>query len=216
MPKLLPQVTTSRIPARKLCGNQQRLSLAGIERRLSMAAMKVIYLANRELFKKVHRIAASVRATKAIGASRPMGESDPARVSSIMLKAHTHLGMLVRGAVPADDEETHDYLCHIVGISQIRVMDIALANKAQGGIAAANDLLLTLNAAAQGLLRARQRHAKTGAWGLDGPAIEALRESLDIYEEVLRASSVTQMEQAQGARPRALQRQQAQREGVAA
>lgn len=207
MPKLLPQVTIGRIPARKLCRSQQRPSLAGIERRLSMAAMKAIYLANRELLKKVHRIAASVRATKAIGASRPMGESDPARVSSIMLKARTHLGMLVRGAVPAGDKETHDYLCHVVGISQIRVMDIGIANKSQGGITAANELMLTLNAADQGLLRARQRHSKTGAWGLDGPAIEALRGSLDIYEEVLRASSAMQMEHAQGTRLRTLQAQ---------
>lgn len=152
----------------------------------------------------------------ALVSRQPMGQAFPREVEQTMLKAHTHLGMLVRGAVPADDEETHDYLCHVVGISKIRVMDIGLANKAQGGIAAANDLLLTLNAAAQGLLRARERHAKTGAWGLDGPAIEALRESLDIYEEVLRASSATQMEHAQGARLRALQAQLVKLEGVAA
>jgi hypothetical protein len=124
--------------------------------------------------------------------------------------------MLVRGLVPTGDEETHDYLCHIVGVSQIRVMDIGLANKATGGIEVANELLLTLNAAAQGLLRSRQRHAESGRWGLDGPAIEALRGAIEIYEEVLRASSAQQMEHAQGARLRALQRQQAQREGVAA
>lgn len=64
--------------------------------------------------------------------------------------------------------------------------------------------------------RPRQRHAESGRWGLDGPAIEALRGAIEIYEEVLRASSAQQMEHAQGARLRALQRQQAQREGVAA
>lgn len=148
----------------------------------------------------------------AIVARQPMGEALPREVERIMLKAHSHLDMLVRGLVPTGDEETHDYLCHVIGVSQIRVVDIGLANKATGGVAIANKLLLTLNAAAQGLLRSRERHAKTGRWGLDGPALEALRGGLEIYEEVLRASSAQQMEHAQGARLRALQMQQAKRQ----
>jgi hypothetical protein len=215
MPKLPSQVTR-KIPARKLCRQQQRPRLPGT--RNHPVAMYFRYAAMRALplLKKMTDQAEAGRAAKALGSSRPMGESDPANVRDLTLKAGTHLDMLVRGLVPAGDEETHDYLCHVVGISQIRIMDVGIASRATGGIATANELLLTLNAAAQGLLRARERHGKTGAWGLDDPAIEALRESLDIYEEVLRASSAMQMESAQGARLRALQRQQAQREGVAA
>lgn len=141
-----------------------------------------------------------------IESRRPMGEALPHEVQRILLKAHSHLDMLERGLVPAGDEETHDYLCHVIGIAQIRVCDIGMANKASGGIASANELLLTLNAAAQGLMRARERHAKTGRWGLDGPAIEPLRASLEIYEQVLSASSAQQMEQAQGVRLASLQR----------
>lgn len=216
MPKLPPQVITSRIPARKLCRSQRRARFAGlvcVRRRMSDAF--VLWL-HRGHLKRAVRIVRGQFATQALGNRRPMGESDPARVRDIMLKAGMHLDMLVRGTVPASDVETHDYLCHIVGISQIRVMDIGLANRESGGVSTANELLLILNAAAQGLLRARERHGKTGRWGLDGPAIEALRGSLDIYEEVLSASSAMQMERAQGVRLRSLQRQQARREWVAA
>lgn len=208
MPKLPSQVTR-KIPARKLCRQQQRPRLAHIKQRFQpfMLRRGLVQLGAQK------RLQSPVAA---IVARQPMGIALPREVTRIMLKAGMHLDMLVRGLVPAGDEETHDYLCHVVGVSQIRVMDIGLANKANGGIATANELLLTLNAAAQGLLRTRERHGKTGAWGLDGPAIEALRGSLDIYEEVLRASSAQQMEHAQGARLRALQRQLAEREGVAA
>ena len=205
MPKLPSQVTR-KIPARKLCRQQQRPRLAHIKQRFQpfMLRRGLVQLGAQK------RLQSPVAA---IVARQPMGIALPREVTRIMLKAGMHLDMLVRGLVPAGDEETHDYLCHVVGVSQIRVMDVGLANKANGGIATANELLLTLNAAAQGLLRARERHGKTGAWGLDGPAIEALRGSLDIYEEVLRASSAMQMEHAQGARLRALQ---AQLKGVAA
>ena len=208
MPKLPPKVTI-KVRSRKLCRQQQRPRLAHIKQRLQpfMLRRGLVQLGAQK------RLQSPVAA---IVARQPMGIALPREVTRIMLKAGMHLDMLVRGLVPAGDEETHDYLCHVVGVSQIRVMDVGLANKANGGIATANELLLTLNAAAQGLLRARERHGKTGAWGLDGPAIEALRGSLDIYEEVLRASSAMQMEHAQGARLRALQRQQAEREGVAA
>lgn len=168
------------------------------------------------LLKKMKYQAKAGRAVKALGNSRPMSESDPERVRDLMLKTRMHLDMLVRGLVPAGDEETHEYLCLVIGIAQIRVVDIGLANRASGGIDTANELLVQLNAAAQGLMRARQRHGKTGRWGLDGPAIEALRGGLDIFEEVLRASSAMQMEHAQGARLRMLQIQQAKRQGVAA
>lgn len=215
MPKL-PSPVISRIPARKLCRHQSPLSFGSLLcARRRMADDFVLWL-HRGHLKKAVRIVKGERATRALERSQSMGEALPREVEQIMLKAHAHLDMLSRGAVPADDEETHDYLCHVVGIAQIRVADIGLANRRSGGIDTANGLLLTLNAAAQGLLRARQRHAKTGKWGLDGPAIEPLREALDIYETVLSASSAQQMEHAQGARLRALQMQQAERVGVAA
>lgn len=215
MPKI-PLHVISRMLARKPLRQQKRPSLPGT--RSHPVALYCRYAAMRALplLKKMKDQAEAGRAVGALGSSRPMGESDPVRVRDIMLSIRTHLDMLVRGLVPAGDDRTHDHLAHCVGVCQIRVMDIGLANRATGGINAANELLLTLNAAAQGLLRSRQIHANTGHWGIDGEAYEALLNALEIYEELLRASSAQQMDHAQSARLRALQMQQAQREGVAA
>lgn len=187
------------VTIRRLCRSQQLPSLAHIRQKFQpfMLRRGMAQLgAQRRLRSPV----------AAIASRQPMGEAKPGEVQRILLKAHSHLDMLERGLVPAGDEETHDYLCHVVGIAQIRVCDIGMANKAAGGIASANELLLTLNAAAQGLLRARERHAKNGKWGLDGPAIEPLRGALDIYGAVLNASSAQQMEQAQVVRLASLHR----------
>lgn len=187
------------VTIRNICRTQQLPSLAHIRQKFLpfMLRRGLVQLGAQR----------RVRSPAAVIESRqPMSEAKPHEVRRIMLKAHSHLDMLERGLVPPGDEETHDYLCHVVGIAQIRVCDIGMANKASGGIDAANGLLLTLNAAAQGLMRARERHAKTGRWGLDGPAIEPLRASLEIYEQVLSASSAQQMEQAQGVRLASLRR----------
>jgi len=184
---------------RQICRSQQLPGLAHIKQKFQpfMLRRGLVQLgAQRRLRSPVSVIASR----------QPMGEAKPGEVQRILLKSHSHLDLLERGLVPAGDEETHDYLCHVVGVSQIRVCDIGMANKAAGGIDAANHLLLTLNAAAKGLLRARERHAKGGKWGLDGQAIEPLRASLEIYEQVLNASSAQQMEQAQGVRLASLQR----------
>ncbi len=212
MPKL-PTPVTIHISARKLCRRQQRPSLTHVRRRLSDGF--VLWL-HRGQLKKTVRTVKGERATRALERSQPMGKAMPREVERIMLKARMHLDMLIKGAVPDADEETHDYLCHVVGIAQIRVCDIGLTNRMTGGIETANDLLVTLNAAAQGLLRARQRHEKAKRWGLDGPAIKPLREALDIYETIMEASSAMQMEQAQTVRLDKLKKQQAERAGAAA
>jgi len=190
------------VTIRNICRDQQPPSLAHIRQKFQPFILRR-GLAQLGAQRRLRSPAA------AIASRQPMGEAKPHEVRRIMLKAHTHLDMLERGLVPTGDEETHDYLCRVVGISQIRVCDIGVANKDSGGIASANELLLTLNAAAQGLMRARERHAKADKWGLDGPALEPLRGALDIYETVLNASSAQQMEEAQGVRLRYLQMEQA-------
>ena len=185
---------------------QMRPSLAGIRRRVTDAALWVRcrYQLGRKVLLQAHKQDKASRATVSIKRSRPMAESEPGLVRELMLKANMHLDMLVRGALPKSDIETHDYLAHIIAISQIRVIQIGVANKANG-MTEANDLMGCLNEAGKGLLRARQRHTKTGKWGLDGPAIEALRDAIGIYEEIMRASSSLQMEQAQDIRIQELQ-----------
>lgn len=50
------------------------------------------------------------------------------------------------------------------------------------------------------LRRARDRWQRTGKWGLDGPAMQEIRDAISVYEEVLLASSPMQMHEADGTR----------------
>lgn len=118
------------------------------------------------------------------------GEEPSANTADhIMVKAHTHLDMLMRGQLSTGDTETHDYLAHCIGIAQIRTLDI--------GGPLANDVMQDLNDAAMALRRTRDRWERMGKWGLDGPGLQALPVALDHYETILRASSPQQMENAQ-------------------
>lgn len=187
---------------RTVARHSQKLpSLADIHRRVTDAALwvKCRYQLGRKVLLQAQKQDKANKATVSLKRSRPMAESEPGLVRDIMLKVNMHFDMLMRGALPKGDIETHDYLAHIIAISQIRVIQIGVANKASG-MTEANDLIGCLNEAGKGLLRARQRHSKTGKWGLDGPAIEALRDAIGIYEEIMRASSPLQMEQAQDIR----------------
>lgn len=200
----LPAIATSPLPARRMCRNQRIPDLSHIRQKFRPHMIRV----GLALLGQRRRQQSPMHA---IMSRRPMGEVMPREVERIMLIAHSHLDMLERGLVPSADAETHDYLAHCIGVAQIRVCDIGIADRANGGIEAANELLVTLNAAAQGLLRARSRHARTGKWGLDGPAIEPLRSAIDIYETVLYASSAQQMEHAQSTRLSQLQAGMAER-----
>lgn len=96
------------------------------------------------------------------------------------------------GIVDDGDTKIHDDIAHFVGVSQIRIRDI-------GGPDAAK-VINELNKAARAILRARERHKRTGKWRLDGPAILELDYALEVYTEVMRNSSPQQMEDAQGKR----------------
>ena len=119
-----------------------------------------------------------------------------------IINARLTLKMLIDGTVAVDDTDQHDLMAHVIGIAQIRTLDI--------GGSGANDVLATLNTAAQALSRCRARWEKLRKWGLDGPGIVAMREAVDIYEAILRASSPRQMEHAQMVRLDQVKRMQAQ------
>lgn len=108
---------------------------------------------------------------------------------SAILNARLALQKLTDGAVDADETDPHDMMGHVIGISQIRTLDI--------GGSIANDVMTTLNMAAQALIRCRERWERLNRWGFDGPGIQIMREAVDIYEAILRASSPQQMEHAQ-------------------
>lgn len=119
-----------------------------------------------------------------------------------IINARLTLKMLTDGTVATDDTDQHDLMAHVIGIAQIRTLDM--------GGSSANDVLATINTAAAALARCRARWEKLGKWGLDGPGIVAMREAVDIYEAILRASSPKQMERAQMVRLDQVKRMQAQ------
>lgn len=138
------------------------------------------------------------------------GETPTDQVADgVMARARMALYRLENGQITKDDAEPHDLLAHSIGIAQIRVHDIAAADPTPAAIATANELIHRLNDGAMTLSRVRERWEKTSKWGLDGPGIVHLRDSLDIYEEILRASTPRQMEDAQMVRLDKLKKQQA-------
>jgi hypothetical protein len=107
-------------------------------------------------------------------------------------RASTSLFKMKNGLVDDNNTDVHDDIAHFIGVSQIRIRDI--------GGPVAGEIIDELNKAARAILRARERHERTGKWGLDGPAIGELDYALAIYTEVVRSSSPQQMEDAQGKR----------------
>ena len=122
-----------------------------------------------------------------------LGAAPTSEISeSAITRASTALFKMKNGLVDDEDTKAHDDIAHFVGVSQIRIRDI-------GGFDAGL-VIDELNKAARAILRARERHSRTGKWGLDGPAIAELDYALAIYTEVVRNSSPQQMEDAQGKR----------------
>lgn len=132
-----------------------------------------------------------------------VGEMPTSEIAnSAIQNAQMALQKLINRAVESSDIEPHDLLAHCIGITQIRVLDM--------GGEDANGVMQRLNQAARALLRTRQRWDATNEWGLDGPAINDLRDAIDIYEVILRSSSPNLMEHAQNIRLDQVQRLQRQ------
>jgi hypothetical protein len=132
-----------------------------------------------------------------------IGEQPSAKFAEeAITNAYLALQKIKDGILPTEDTECHDLVGHCIGVSQIRILDI--------GGEGANELIGELNDAAHALQRTRVRHERTGKWGLDGPAINEIRNALYIYETVVRSSSPLQMERAQGVRLDKIRKQQSQ------
>ena len=132
-------------------------------------------------------------------------EANTQDADAIMANVRFHLQRLLDRLVPAGDVEPHDLMAHVVGVAQIRSLDIGKNSDAQGK-QQASDTIQALNEASQGLHRMRARWESSQVWGLDGPAITALKDAVDIYETILRNSTPQQMEHAQTVRLNSLQR----------
>ena len=107
----------------------------------------------------------------------------PDLADAVMLRAHAAFDEL-RNARPKDDLTAHS-LMHILADT----INTALV-RAEAINPAIEPLL---NLAVEAMQRADDRQATCGRYGFDGPGLQAIRDALDIYEEILRNSSEKQM-----------------------
>lgn len=94
------------------------------------------------------------------------------------------------GAASSDDGRAWDILAHAVDVGTIRAIEIA------GNEPDQNPMLPIMLAANEALKRIRERHDRLGKWALDGPAVVELLAAVDVYQEILMASSPAQMSNA--------------------
>lgn len=84
----------------------------------------------------------------------------------------------------SEEYKAFDTLVCAVGEAKIRYLDIAGPDC---------EPIKLLDKADDALKRAYERWKRSGEWGLDGPAIQALKDAIDLFEEVFLASSPNQM-----------------------
>lgn len=87
-------------------------------------------------------------------------------------------------SLPPDDRTAFETLACMLGESKVRYSEI-------GG--EGNPAIALLTKGDDALARAHDRWERTGQWGLDGPAIQELKDAVSLFEEVLLASSPNQM-----------------------
>jgi hypothetical protein len=130
---------------------------------------------------------------------------DEALADRVMLRAHAAFDELRHGR-PKDELTAHS-LMHILADTINTALIRAEMIDPQ--------IEPLLNKAVEAMQRADDRQAVHGRYGFDGPGLQAIRDALDVYEEILRNSSEKQMVDAENeGRRRALRqfREQQQQE----
>lgn len=90
----------------------------------------------------------------------------------------------------ASDDVYDAVLIHqALGISRVRAVGIA-------GPGEDNPALPYLDAGREALEAVHERHGRTGRWGFAGPERAAVFDAVDVYEDLMRASSPQQREDA--------------------
>lgn len=120
-----------------------------------------------------------------VGATQ--GAADAAAIRVLTAFQHIRDGLAV-------DYTEHDVLAHAIGVSLLRAYDIA------GDDPATNHMLPYLLKATDALRRLGERYQRTGRWGFDGPALQEVKDGIDVYEEILMKSSPAEMTAATKAR----------------
>lgn len=116
--------------------------------------------------------------------------------AAIMVR--TALDDLLAHRVEPEDTRAADLVSHAIDMAHIRALQIQPDDD--------NPALPTLLAAKAVMHQVRQRRVRVGAWGLAGPEREPLLAAIDIYEDVLKASSPHQMAKAVDIRREALRK----------
>lgn len=119
----------------------------------------------------------------------------------VQLRVREALDLFLRHAVKPGDFEPHDLLAHALGVASIRAEEIGSDDMER------NPALAYLAIATRALIAVKARYDRTGVWGLAGVERQALVAGVDVYEEILAASSPAQMEAATAERHRRLQEQ---------
>ncbi|GLS13638.1 hypothetical protein [Hydrogenophaga electricum] len=128
------------------------------------------------------------------GLTAPTGSN--AVAAAIMVR--TALDDLLAHRVKPDDTRAADLVSHAIDMAHIRALQIQPDDD--------NPALPPLLAAKAAMYQVRQRRVRVGAWGLAGPEREQLLAAIDIYEDVLKASSPNQMAKAVDIRREALRK----------
>ena len=100
---------------------------------------------------------------------------------------------------PLDPEHAFDVLAHAMGVTTIRALQIEPDE-------ASNAALPIVKAGTRALQRAIVRYRDSGAWGMDAQGKTALADAVDVYAQILRASSPAQMAKATEERMKILAR----------
>ena len=140
----------------------------------------------------------------------PYEENTRYRSDKLLLSLRMGLQGMIDMTLPADDYKAHDEISHAIGVAHIRAVQI--------GGREDNPMLPVLRDAAGALDRTRLRWQKTHKWGLDGPAIQQLKDAVNLYEDILLLSTPLQMQEAfdiRLARLEELQKIKAQKEQAA-
>lgn len=117
-----------------------------------------------------------------------------------LLPVRLALQCLIDRSVPGSDIRNHDTLAHAIGEAEVRYLEIGGRD---------NPAMPILIKAGKALNRARDRWERLGVWGLDGPAIQELKDGVDLYEQVLLMSTPQQMHDAAMIRRRWIEMQMA-------
>lgn len=124
----------------------------------------------------------------------------------ILLQVHLALEGFINRRIKHDDYQPYNALAFALNEGKARYLDI-------GG--KGNPAMALLDKAADALGRTLERWHRTGQWGLDGPAIQELKDGVSLYEEVLLASSPNQMHDAAMTSLRWIQIQDAEKKDTA-